>query len=208
MIRILSAAGALLALGYMALPAQAESTVKCVSRNYQYDECWAGPLKRPQLIHQISSSACILNRSWGYNPQSGYIWVANGCAGVFADVTGYHYGRGGQVDPGARTYDEHGHDVGAAVGAAVIGAIVGGIVAGNHHGHQHTTSNVREDDGYNGCHGIGCMVTPPNDNDTIDTRPQFDKEGNPNFDIHGNYQGCHGVGCFVDDPDSTDDSDQ
>ena len=113
MIRILTAAGALLALGYMALPAQAESTVKCVSRNYQYDECWAGPLKRPQLIHQVSSSACILNRSWGYNPQSGYIWVANGCAGVFADVVGYHYGRGGQVDPGARTYDEHGHDVAA-----------------------------------------------------------------------------------------------
>ncbi len=38
--------------------------------------------------------------------------------------------------------------------------------------------------------------------DTVDTTPQFDKNGEPNFDIHGNYQGCHGVGCLVDNPDN------
>lgn len=41
----------------------------------------------------------------------------------------------------------------------------------------------------------------------IDTRPQLDKDGNPNFDTQGNYVGCHGVGCEVDNPDSPDDSD-
>lgn len=35
----------------------------------------------------------------------------------------------------------------------------------------------------------------------IDTRPQFDRDGNPNFDTQGNYTGCHGVGCEVDNPD-------
>ena len=34
----------------------------------------------------------------------------------------------------------------------------------------------------------------------IDTRPQFDRQGNPNFDTHGNYIGCHGLGCQVDNP--------
>jgi hypothetical protein len=37
--------------------------------------------------------------------------------------------------------------------------------------------------------------------DEIDTRPQFDADGNPNFDTQGNYQGCHGLGCSVDNPD-------
>ncbi|APT55853.1 hypothetical protein RQ831_19785 [Roseomonas gilardii] len=35
----------------------------------------------------------------------------------------------------------------------------------------------------------------------IDTTPQFDKGGNPNFDTRGNYIGCHGIGCKVDNPD-------
>lgn len=39
----------------------------------------------------------------------------------------------------------------------------------------------------------------------IDTRPQYDKDGNPNFDTQGNYIGCHGIGCEVDNPDDTDD---
>lgn len=37
--------------------------------------------------------------------------------------------------------------------------------------------------------------------DVIDDRPQFDRDGNPNFDTQGNYQGCHGLGCEVDNPD-------
>lgn len=40
------------------------------------------------------------------------------------------------------------------------------------------------------------------EDDQIDTRPQFDRDGNPNFDTKGNYIGCHGVGCMVDNPDN------
>lgn len=179
--------------------AAAQSTVECRSRNYQYDECFAGPLKKPQLIHQISGTACILNRTWGFNPKSRYIWVAQGCAGVFADVGGYHHGRGDGFDANARRYDRHGHDVGAVVGGAVLGAIIDSMAEDSTHHHHHTTSNYRYDDSYNGCHGIGCKVDDP---DAIDDRPQFDKNGEPNFDTHGNYQGCHGSGCLVDDPDA------
>ena len=61
------------------------------------------------------------------------------------------------------------------------------------------------DDGYDGCHGVGCMVDDPNRrSQVIDDRPQFDREGNPNFDEDGNYQGCRGIGCEVDDPDDDD----
>lgn len=39
----------------------------------------------------------------------------------------------------------------------------------------------------------------------VDTRPSYDKDGNPNFDTQGNYQGCNGPGCLVDNPDADDD---
>lgn len=185
---------------------RAEPTVECQSRHYQYEECWAGGLRSPQLIHQISNSSCIVNRSWGYNRRSGYIWVADGCAGVFADVGGYHHGRGDTYDPGARSYSERGHDTGAIVAGAVLGAIIAN--GAKHKDHHHTTSNVQYDKSirYTGCHGIGCAVDNPGGNkgrgdEEIDTRPSFDREGNPNFDTKGNWQGCHGVGCMVDNPD-------
>lgn len=193
-----------------AMPAMAEATVECHSKHHQYDECWAGPLSKPQLIHQISSSSCILNKTWGYNPKSQYIWVAEGCAGVFADVGGYHHGRGGGHDANARAYDGHGHDVGTVVGAAVIGALVGSMTSDSHQhqGHAHTTTNnYYEVNDYSGCHGVGCYVDAPSRYDdppepTLDDdTPQFDTQGEANFDEDGNYQGCHGVGCLVDDPE-------
>ncbi|WP_104494402.1 DUF3011 domain-containing protein [Paracoccus denitrificans] len=185
-------------------PAKAEATVECHSRHHQYDECWAGPLSKPQLIHQISSASCILNKTWGYNPKSQYVWVAEGCAGVFADVGGYHHGRGGGHDTNARAYDQHGHDVGAVVGAAVIGALVGSMTSDNerHREHAHTTTNnYYEVNDYSGCHGVGCYVDTPPEPTPDDETPQFDAQGEPNFDEDGNYQGCHGVGCLVDDPE-------
>lgn len=206
MIRTIVAAGVALS-GTMFVPqfvpeAKAQTTVECRSRNYQYDECYAGPLSKPQLIHQISGSPCILNKTWGYNPNSKYVWVAQGCSGVFADVGGYHHGRGDSFDPGARMYDQRGHDVGAVAAGAVLGAIIAGVAEEDKHKHRHTTSNYRDDGGYNGCHGIGCTVDNPDDE--IDDRPQYDKNGEPNFDTEGNYIGCHGIGCLVDDPDNPD----
>lgn len=192
-------AGFLMAL-LGAAPANAQATVECHSRHYQYGECWAGPLKQPQLVHQISSSPCILNRTWGYNPKSKYIWVAQGCAGVFADVGGYHHGRGDTFDPGARMYSHRGHDLGPVVAGAVLGAIIDGMLSDRKSDHRHTTSNYIPSNDYNGCHGVGCMVDNPHS--VIDNTPQFDSRGEPNFDVHGNYQGCHGIGCLVDDPDA------
>lgn len=73
MLRYLYAVSLVLTAPWAISNVHAQPTVECHSRHYQYDECWAGPLKKPQLIHQISSSSCILNRTWGYNPRSKYI---------------------------------------------------------------------------------------------------------------------------------------
>lgn len=147
----------------------------------------------------------------GLYPKSKYLWVAQGCSGVFADVGGYHHGRGDGYDPGARHYDHRGHDAGAVVGGLVLGALIGAVAADGGKKKHHSTSNY---DGsshkYNGCHGVGCMVDNPDRKgreDRVDTTPQFDRDGNPNFDVHGNYQGCHGMGCLVDNPDNPDNPD-
>ncbi|MGB6094840.1 MAG: DUF3011 domain-containing protein [Comamonas thiooxydans] len=183
---------------FLAFPVNAQDTVECHSRNYEYDECFAGNISRPQLVHQISSSACIINRTWGYNPTSQYIWVSRGCSGVFADVGGYHYGRGDDYDPGARHYDERGHDLGSVLGGVVLGVLIEDMTSDTHK-RSHTNSNYPRDSRYNGCYGNGCQVDRPNVN--IDKTPQYDKNGEPNFDINGGYIGCHGIGCLVDDPE-------
>ena len=199
MVRYHAAAAVALCALWLGPDARAQSTVECHSRNYQYDECWAGPLKQPQLIHQISSNPCILNRSWRYNPKSKYIWVADGCSGIFADVGGYHHGRGDGFDANARMYDHRGHDLGPIVAGAVLGVLVEGMTQDKKKNRRHATANYVYEGGYNSCHGAGCLVDNPENG--IDNTPQFDKEGEPNFDEHGSYQGCHGVGCLVDDPD-------
>lgn len=195
---IILAGAVVAALAASADLAAADTTVECRSRDFNYDECWASGLKKPQLVHQISSSACIVNKTWGFNPKSGYIWVAEGCSAVFADVGGYHHGRGGTYDANARAYDKHGNDVGAVVGAVVLDALIEGMASdtGKHH---HSSSNHHDSGGYNGCHGTGCLLDNPDE--VVDDTPQFDSRGEPNFDVHGNYQGCHGLGCLTDDPD-------
>ena len=111
-----------------ALPAQAatERVVQCRSHDYGYTECPAHGLKQPQLIYQISSSACIVNRTWGFDRTRGLLWVDDGCAGRFADVGGYHHGRTGLFDPGARRYTAHGEDAGPLVGGQALGALFEG----------------------------------------------------------------------------------
>ncbi|WP_423460886.1 DUF3011 domain-containing protein [Ottowia sp. VDI28] len=138
--------------------ASAQEVIECRSTNYQYNECYAGGLSRPQLIHQISSSSCILNRTWGYNSRTGYIWVGEGCAGTFADVGGYHHGRGDTYDSGARHYDSRGHDAGLVVGGAVLGAVLGAVFSGGD-----SEERKSRPSSYDGCHGSGCLVTDPDD---------------------------------------------
>lgn len=155
----------IIGLAGIAPAALAQEVVECRSTNYQYNECYARGLSRPQLIHQISSSSCILNRTWGYNPRSGYIWVGEGCSGTFADVGGYHHGRGDTYDSGARHYDSRGNDAGLVVGGAVLGAVLGSVLSG---GDSDDRPRPRPQpryypDAYDGCHGSGCLVSNPDD---------------------------------------------
>lgn len=103
----------------------------------------------------------------------GGVWVDNGCSAEFAVA-----GSGRKPSPG---------DAAAAI---IVGGIVGAILDNNDkHGHRSDNYYPRP---------------KPRRNDRwIDPTPQFDRDGNPNFDTHGNYQGCHGVGCMVDNPDDT-----
>lgn len=176
-------------------------TVECHSVSYHYSECRA-PLRAPQLIHQISGSACILNRTWGFDRRSQRLWVDQGCSGVFADVGGYHHGKRGTFDPGSRRYDDRGRDVGMLVLGSIAGAALSSAEQGEHYSNYRSDTHSYAHGGYDGCHGVGCLVDPPKDGgaDAIDTRPSFDPQGNPNFDTQGNWIGCHGAGCDVDPP--------
>jgi len=180
-------------------------TVECHSVGYRYSECRA-PLDGPQLIHQISGSPCILNRTWGFDHRRQRLWVDAGCAGVFADAGGYHHGRSGTFDPGSRRYDDHGRDLGLLVLGSIAGAALGASDRHTHYSNYNAESHSYARGGVDGCHGIGCMVDPPASDagDAIDTRPSFDKQGNPNFDVQGNWIGCHGAGCDVDPPSDDD----
>ena len=77
---------------------------------------------------------------------------------TFADVGGYHHGRGDTYDEGARHYDARGRDAGALIGGLVLGAILGGAASDDDHERRRP-----RDSGYDGCHGSGCLVTNPDD---------------------------------------------
>ncbi|MNT16200.1 hypothetical protein D3C71_1668890 [compost metagenome] len=78
-----------------------------------------------------------------------------GCAATFADVAGYHHGRGDTYDEGARRYDDKGRDAGLMIGGLVLGALIEGAVSSDSH------HKKRSGSGYNGCHGSGCLVDDP-----------------------------------------------
>jgi hypothetical protein len=128
MVPICRAALGVLLAGLWSASAQAaaDDTVPCRSHDFGYTECAAPGLTRPQLVYQMSSSACIVNRTWGFDRGRKLLWVDNGCAGRFADVDGYHHGRTGQFDAGARRYDIHGEDLGPFVGGKALGAFFEG----------------------------------------------------------------------------------
>lgn len=148
-------------------------TVECKSHDYQYNECYA-PLDAPQLVYQSSRAACVINRTWGFNPNTSRIWVTEGCAGVFADPGGYHHGESGTADSGARQYGHRGHDAGAVVAGAILGALIEDAASGNK---RHTTTNNyihtgRTGTGYTGCHGTGCLVDNPDYSSDVSSPPE------------------------------------
>jgi hypothetical protein len=58
-------------------------TVTCSSDDGRYRTCaWNHDAGRPRLIDQMSSTACIEGRTWGYDRREG-LWVDRGCRGRF-----------------------------------------------------------------------------------------------------------------------------
>lgn len=57
-------------------------TVTCTSDDGKYRTCAWTSRSRPFLIEQISRTACVEGRTWGYDPRAG-LWVDRGCRGRF-----------------------------------------------------------------------------------------------------------------------------
>jgi hypothetical protein len=63
-------------------------TITCRSRNFEYEHCRANVRGAVRLEKQLSDTACIRGRTWGYDRHG--IWVDQGCSGRF--VIGYSGG--------------------------------------------------------------------------------------------------------------------
>ena len=64
--------------------------VRCASHNYQQEYCRIDARGGVRLARQVSNSACVRGRSWGYDGRG--VWVSNGCEADFA--VGYGPGDG------------------------------------------------------------------------------------------------------------------
>jgi len=98
-----------------AASARGDDTVECRSRNYQQAECDAD-FREAELRQQLSESACVEGRNWGYDRRSGTLWVSDGCAGVFGEGSGprhydddRRYDNDGRYD-NDRRYDDRRYD--------------------------------------------------------------------------------------------------
>lgn len=163
-----------------AAPAAAPIVIGCSSSSYRYTECKTS-FRQPQLVRQISKSPCIVNRSWGFNRQTGRIWVSAGCAGVFGEASGFHYGQANLYDSNAHYYDDRGAYTGT------FGPEDGADVSINAAWTDHQATREKVED---------------HSQDADPTVQKFDQNGFPNYDYEGNYIGGHGIGTTVDNPDA------
>ena len=62
-------------------PASAGQIIRCQSHDYQYEYCPTGGRSRVRLSRQLSRSACIEGRTWGYDRRG--VWVDHGCDAEF-----------------------------------------------------------------------------------------------------------------------------
>ena len=61
--------------------ASAEQIIRCRSNDYQYNHCPTREHGQIRLSQQISKSACIEGRTWGYDRRG--VWVDQGCDAKF-----------------------------------------------------------------------------------------------------------------------------
>jgi len=78
-------AAALVLLLSGALAARADE-VTCESRDNRRVECTMDTSGGVRLVRQLSSAACVENRSWGVDRH--FVWVDDGCRAEFASETG------------------------------------------------------------------------------------------------------------------------
>lgn len=69
---------------------QPESLI-CTSDRSRYQECRTPFRGRAELVEQLSSTACVEGRTWGW--REGMIWVDRGCRGRFAEIRGQRPGQ-------------------------------------------------------------------------------------------------------------------
>ncbi len=89
--RRLIASSALLIAAPAAAPALAEpqwqeygpgsEVIRCESHDGRTRECAANTRAGVQLVRQLSSTACVQGRTWGYGRNG--IWVSRGCRADF-----------------------------------------------------------------------------------------------------------------------------
>ncbi len=72
--------------------------IRCESNGFQQEYCRADTRGGVWLQRQVSSSACIRARSWGFD--DGGVWVSDGCQGEFA--VGNGWGNGSRPPPSMR----------------------------------------------------------------------------------------------------------
>jgi hypothetical protein len=72
---------ALVALAFLAVPADAQTTVTCESPDGRFHECRLEGAGVATLTRQMSDRDCIEGRTWDY--RDGKIWVDKGCRGEF-----------------------------------------------------------------------------------------------------------------------------
>ena len=75
--------------------------VRCGSVDYKYRLCQVDPGRSGsvRLVRQVSKTACVEGRSWGWN--RGGVWVNQGCDGVFrVQRRGDSHAGGGDWRPG------------------------------------------------------------------------------------------------------------
>ncbi|GET36448.1 DUF3011 domain-containing protein [Microseira wollei] len=73
-----------------AKPASAQTSVRCESIDYEYNECpldTRGGVTLEVDVH--SREYCRLNRNWGTG--RGFVWVDNGCRATFRSVRRWEY---------------------------------------------------------------------------------------------------------------------
>lgn len=138
-----AAGGCLVAAALFAVPvpAAADTTITCESRNYRYSYCRVDTDRQVTLTRQRSSTRCRLWDNWGYDHRG--VWVDRGCAADF---------RVGRSNSGRDA---------AIAGAAIAGIAIAAAIAANkdHHDDGVPSWAVGEFQGFDGRDDADVRIT-------------------------------------------------